>query len=131
NRLLKAGEDVFWLKSPLTVNGKLYPAGSFYVAARSSTLPILQKAASDLGVSFAGTTARPAGDATKLSAPRVALIDVYGGSMPSGQIRWLLEQFEFPYTLVYPQDIDAGNLKSKFDALIIPSGIVGQSSRGG
>src|ERR1051325_9749534 len=50
--------------------------------------------------------------------------------MPSGQIRWLLEQFEFPYTLVYPQDIDAGNLKSKFDALIIPSGIVGQSSRG-
>jgi len=82
-------------------------------------------------VSFDGTTTRPAGDATKLSAPRVALIDVYGGSMPSGQIRWLLEQFEFPYTVVYPQDIDAGNLKSKFDALIVPSGIVGQSSRGG
>jgi hypothetical protein len=130
NRLLKAGEDVFWLKSPVTVNGKSYPAGSFYVTAKPSALPILQKAATDLGVSFDGTTTRPAGDATKLSAPRVALIDVYGGSMPSGQIRWLLEQFEFPYTVVYPRDIDAANLKSKFDALIVPSGIVGQSSRG-
>ena len=130
NRLLKAGEEVFWLKAPVTANGKSYPAGSFYVTAKPSALPILQKAATDLGVSFDGTSTRPSGDATKLSAPRIALIDVYGGSMPSGQIRWLLEQFEFPYTLVYPQDIDGGNLKSKFDALIIPSGIVGQSSRG-
>ena len=130
NRLLKAGEEVFWLKSPLTANGKSYPAGSFFVTAKPAVLPILQKAATDLGVSFDGTSTRPSGDATKLSAPRIALIDVYGGSMPSGQIRWLLEQFEFPYTVVYPQDIDAGNLKSKFDALIVPSGIVGQSSRG-
>ena len=130
NRLLKAGEDVYWLKAPVTANGQSYPAGSFYVAAKSSTLPLLQKAATELGVSFAGTTARPDANATKLAAPRIALIDVYGGSMPSGQIRWMLEQFEFPYTVVYPQDIDAGNLKSKFDALIVPSGIVGQSSRG-
>jgi len=131
NRLLKAGEEVYWLQAPVTANGKSYPAGSFYVAAKASTLPLVQRAATDLGVTFDGTTARPSGDATKLSSPRIALIDVYGGSMPSGQIRWLLEQFEFPYTVVYPQDIDAGNLKSKFDALIVPSGIVGQSSRGG
>jgi hypothetical protein len=130
NRLLKAGEDVFWLKAPVTVNGKSYPAGSFYVTAKPSVLPILQKAATDLGVSFDGTSTRPSGDATKLSVPRIALVDVYGGSMPSGQIRWLLEQFEFPYTVIYPQDIDAGALKTKFDAMIIPSGIVGQSSRG-
>jgi hypothetical protein len=131
NHLLKAGEDVYWLKSAVAANGKSYPAGSFYVSAKSSTLPLIQSAARDLGVNFDGTTTRPAGDATKLSAPRIALLDVYGGSMPSGQIRWLLEQFDFPYTLVYPQDIDAGNLKSKFDALIIPSGLLGQSSRGG
>src|SRR5262245_9241788 len=48
NRLLKAGEDVYWLKSPVTANAKPYPAGSFYVTAKSSTLPILQKAATDL-----------------------------------------------------------------------------------
>jgi hypothetical protein len=130
NRLLEAGEEVYWLHAPATANGKTYPTGSFYVTAHASTLPLLQKAAADLGVSFDGTSSHPDASATKLSAPRIALIDVYGGSMPSGQIRWLLEQFEFPYTVVYPQDIDAGNLKSKFDALIVPSGIVGQASRG-
>ena len=130
NRLLKAGEEVFWLKSPIMAGGKSYTTGSFYVTAKPTTLAIIQKAATDLGVSFDGTTARPSGDATKLTAPRIALADVYGGSMPSGQIRWLLEQFEFPYTVVYPQDIDAGNLKAKYDALVIPSGLIGQSARG-
>src|SRR6185369_10622571 len=29
---------------------------------------------------------------------------------------------EIPYTVVYPKDLDAGNLKSKFDVLVLPSG---------
>jgi hypothetical protein len=29
NRALKAGNDVYWLKSPMTANGKTYPVGSF------------------------------------------------------------------------------------------------------
>ena len=28
--------------------------------------------------------------------------------MPSGWIRWLLEQYEFPYEVVYPQGLDSG-----------------------
>ena len=39
--------------------------------------------------------------------------DQYGGSMPSGWTRWLLEQFEFPFEVVYPQALDAGNLSSR------------------
>jgi hypothetical protein len=81
---------------------------------------VLQKAATDLGVSFTGTTSRP--DAVKVAAQRIALYDQYGGSMPSGWTRYEFEQFEIPYTLVYPKDLDAGNLKSKFDVLILPSG---------
>jgi hypothetical protein len=46
NRLLAAGEDVSWL-----ANGPL-GAGTFFVSAKPTTPPILQKAASDLGVSF-------------------------------------------------------------------------------
>jgi hypothetical protein len=53
-------------------------------------------------------------------APRVALWDRYGGSMPSGWIRWMLEQFEIPFTVVYATDIDAG-LAGKYDCLILPS----------
>ena len=42
--------------------------------------------------------------------------------MPSGWTRWLLEQFEFPFEVVFPQALDAGNLASKFDVIIFPSG---------
>jgi hypothetical protein len=125
NRLLKSGEEVFWLKSPVSANGKTYAAGTFFVTAKPSTAAALQKAAQDLGVSVEGTTARPGADATRLQAPRIALADQYGGSMPSGHIRWLLEQYEFPsYEVVYPQQLDAGNLRAKYDVIILPDGAI-------
>ena len=37
--------------------------------------------------------------------------------MPSGWTRWLFEQYEFPFQVVYPQTLDAGDLKSKFDVI--------------
>ena len=40
--------------------------------------------------------------------------------MPSGWTRFLLEQFEFPFEVVFPKTLDAGNLSSKFDVLIFP-----------
>ena len=44
--------------------------------------------------------------------------------MPSGWIRWLLEQFEFPFEVVYPQTLDAGNLEAKYDVLLFPDGAI-------
>jgi hypothetical protein len=137
NRAFKANADVYWLKSPMTVNGKTYPAGTFYIAANGKA--VVDKAAQELGLNFDATTQRPAGDAQKLSAKRVALLDRYGCSMTSGCTRLELENFEIPYTTVYPKDIDAGDLKSKYDVIVIPSDIsiqggvqgVGAGRRGG
>jgi len=47
---------------------------------------------------------------------------VYGGSMPSGWTRFVLEQFDFPYQVVYANDLDAGSLNDKYDVLILPDG---------
>jgi hypothetical protein len=123
NRLLAKNADVYWIKSPITAQGKTYPAGTFYVTAGSAASGVIEKAAAELGVDFQGTTNRVGSDATRLKPERIALWDTYGGSMPSGHIRWLLEQFEFPYKLVYPQDIDAG-LQNKYDVLILPTGAI-------
>src|SRR6266511_3151868 len=62
NRLLKANEDVYWLKSAMTANGKTYPVGTMYVAAKATTLPILQKLTTDKGLTFEAVAAKPAGD---------------------------------------------------------------------
>ena len=120
NRLLKAGEDVYWVRDR-TIGGAPEATGSIYIAAKSTTLPILQKAAADLGLTFTGVSSQPAGDAMKLRAVRIGLWDRYGGSVESGWIRWLLERYEFPFDVVYPQTLDAGNLNAKYDVLIFPT----------
>ncbi len=56
--------------------------------------------------------------------------------MPSGWTRWLFEQFEFPFEIVYPTTLDAGNLRSKFDVLVFADGAmrrgaVGRGAGGG
>jgi hypothetical protein len=122
NRLLKANEDVFWQKVPFSANGTNYPAGTMFIAAKATTLPILQKLAADKGLTFDAVAAKPAGDALKLKPVRIGLWDQYGGSMPSGWTRWLFEQYEFPFEVVYPQTLDAGNLNAKFDVLVFVDG---------
>ena len=89
--------------------------GSIYIAATATTLPILQRAATDLGLTFTGVSSRPPVDGMKLRAVRIGLWDRYGGSVESGWTRWLLERYEFPFDVVYPQTLDAGNLRATDD----------------
>jgi hypothetical protein len=124
NRLLKANEEVYWLKAATSANGKQYPVGTMYVAAKASTLPILQKLAAEKGLSVDAVPAKPAGEAMQLKPVRIGLWDQYGGSMPSGWTRWLFEQYEFPFEVVYPQTLDAGNLNAKFDVLVFVDGAI-------
>ncbi len=121
NRVLKANGEVFRLAKPMTVNGKTFGAGSFYVTASSAVTPALQAAAKELGVSMEGTTARPDASANKLTAKRIALWDTQTGSMPSGWTRLLLERFEFPHTVVCGAGFDDTDLKGKYDVIILPS----------
>lgn len=123
NQLLAAGEDVYALKAETRMSGKALAAGTFVVRAKATTMPVLQRISAAKGLNFdaiAGVTS--VDGMTKLRAPRIALWDVYGGSMPSGWTRFVLEQFDFPYQVVYANDLDAGNLNDKYDVVILPDG---------
>jgi hypothetical protein len=114
NRLLKAGQ---------AVHGT--PA-AFVVAATPAATDILRKAAAELGVRVTAGAAA-AGEAASVRVPRIGLWDQYGGSMPSGWTRWLLEQYEFPFEVVYPQALDAGGLRAKYDVLVFVDGAIPES----
>lgn len=132
NRLLKDGEEVYWIKQPFSLNGKNYPAGTIFVPSKASTGAKVRGIETALGVHCEPVTAKPAGEMFKLRQPRIALWDRYGGSMPSGWTRWILEQFEFPFTVVFPQTLDAGNLADKFDVIIFVTGAIpAREARGG
>ncbi|MGH7444843.1 MAG: peptidase, partial [Longimicrobiales bacterium] len=124
NRLLAADQRVYWLKQPTTVGGTTYPAGTFYIPAGGTVRPILERAAREYGLVFEGAASAPSADALQLRAPRIALVDRYGGSMPSGWTRWLLEQFEFPFTVVFPQELDAGDLRERYDVIVFVDGLI-------
>ncbi|HUG00538.1 MAG TPA: M14 family metallopeptidase [Longimicrobiales bacterium] len=123
NRLLAAGHDVFWLRDSVRTTAGLLGRGAYYIPAAPAVLPILRQVATEKGLMILSAPRAPAtGAAVKVQRPRVGLWDTYGGSMPSGWTRWLLEQFEFPFTLVYPPELDAGNLRARFDVIILPDG---------
>ncbi len=91
------------------------PEGSFYVAQKGRS--ILEKGGLSFITKAYAVNNKPQG-MVKLLPSRIALFDKYGGSIPSGWVRWMLKQFHYPFTLVYPQDLDKGNLNAKYDVIL-------------
>ena len=80
-------------------------------ARRSST-----RWASSSACASRGLDAVPAG-AKPIRAPRIGLYRSYRANMDEGWTRWMLEQYEFPYTTLRNADLRTGDL-SQFDVLL-------------
>jgi hypothetical protein len=121
NRLLAGKQPVRVLSQPLTIGSTRFPTGSWYVASSPASIAILTKLADEKGLPATAVNVGP-GTALPVQPVRIGLWDQYGGSMPSGWTRWMFEQFEFPFEVVYPQRLDEGNLKQQFDVLVFVDG---------
>ncbi len=124
NRLLKAGEEVQRLQEPFPGPSATHSVGTFFVTRKPTTLLLLERLAFELGTPFSGSPSAPGKQAVALKPVRVGLWDRYGGSMPSGWTRWLLERFEFPFQVVFAPELDKGGLREKFDVLIFVDGAI-------
>lgn len=118
NRLLKAGQPVFWQKGEVHAGDRTLAPGALWIPASDTSRALVEQAAAELGLNAEAVSRAPGGDAMALKPVRIGLVDRYGGSMSAGWTRWLLEQFEFPFEVVYPQRLDAGDLKTDFDLLV-------------
>ena len=130
NRVLASGGQVFWVEGTFDAAGVSLQPGAFYIPAAAATRSQLEEWAAQLGVTFHGVAAAPEG-AFELTHARVGLWDRYGGSMPSGWTRYVLEDFEFNFEVIYPPDIDAGALNERFDVIILPDGAMSAGGGGG
>ncbi len=131
NRLLAKGQKVYWLKQDTTAGGSDLGIGAIWIPSTPVSAQIVKQAAEHLGVAATSVEASPQGSALELKPIRIGVFDLYGGLMPTGWTRWLLEQFEFPAQIVRPQELDAGNLKAKFDVIIFPDGSAHFATAGG
>jgi hypothetical protein len=61
---------------------------------------------------------------------RIALYKSFIPAIDEGWTRWLLENFHFAYQNVLNPDIDAGNLRQKFDVIVFPDQPASQIANG-
>ena len=109
NDLLKAGKTVYKNK-----NG-------FYF--QMSDLTNDKESIAKAGVAAVAVENLPT-DIIKVEKLKIGLWDRYGGSMPSGWVRWIFEQHHFDFNLLYAKEINAGNLKDKYDVIVFVDGAI-------
>ena len=99
----------------------------YFVAANTANKKLqetIELLSAEKGIIFNGVTAKPANMNDKVMPQRIALWDKYGGSMSSGWVRWIFEKYNFPFQLIYAKEIDASNLKDKYDVIVFVEGAI-------
>jgi hypothetical protein len=87
---------------------------------------VLNEVASATGVDFSPLGAAVDG-AYDLRTPRIAMYQRYnGGNMDEGWTRFVLEQFDFPYTSLMDAELKGGGLHTKYDVIILPNDTIAQ-----
>jgi hypothetical protein len=89
--------------------------------------------AKELSVRAERVASAPSGT---IAAPtRIAIYKSQPGVMDEGWTEWLFDTYGFKYTLITPEDVRAGNLGARFDAVVIASQPIaaagGRGGRGG
>ena len=125
NRLLRQKAKIYWLSESVNGGGKAFGPGALWIPASPRTETLVQQAANELGLDALRLPSAPGGAPQRVHQMRIGLLDFYGGSLVSGWTRWLLDRQEFDYQLVYPGAFERGELRKRFDLIIMPSDIFG------
>ncbi|MGB1841159.1 MAG: M14 family metallopeptidase [Longimicrobiales bacterium] len=127
NRTLAAGDGVWWYTDEVTAGGQTFGVGAFYLETDRERI---EQLAEEKGLDFVGVPQRPSGNAMQLDRVKIGLWDQYGGSMPSGWTRMILEDFEFDFDVLFPPDFDDGDLGA-YDVLLFDDGAIPSMDGGG
>ena len=128
-RLMKSGVAVNWATEAFTSAGKSYPAGTLLVpaAARAKAAPVFES----LGVKAEGVRFKPAPATLALRTPRVGLYQSYVASMDEGWTRYIFDKsLGLDYVTLHDAEVRGANLRTKFDAIILPDSTARQMIEG-
>jgi hypothetical protein len=113
NAALDAGGQVRFRPGSPGVDGRGGSSGSYEITG-------VDAATLDGWVSdFALQAARDSASGGDIGDPRIGLYRPWGGNMDEGWTRWALEMYGFEPVTVRPADVKAGNLRERFDVLIL------------
>ncbi|MCD6179566.1 MAG: hypothetical protein J7K39_06650 [Bacteroidales bacterium] len=113
--LLDQGQTVYRLSS----DNELAKQGSFAVKLNAKTKETLSKLLKENSV-FAVFTSGKIEGLTKLSNPKIGLIETWNSDMDAGWTRYVLDSHHIEFQLIRPDELKTIDLKP-FDILIFPS----------
>ncbi|MEX2314184.1 MAG: hypothetical protein WD628_00605, partial [Thermomicrobiales bacterium] len=116
NRLVKAGHSVQRLAAEC---GEL-PAGSFIIPQQGGLDEAIRSIADVVGVDIHGIDAPFEADAWAFDQPRIGVYQSWRPTIDEGWARWIFEAYELPYTTLHDNDIRQGNLRERFDTILLP-----------
>jgi len=121
NKLLKEGAEVYWLKKSLRDGEQSYAPGAIFIPDSPGLKAKLDTVARQTHLTFHSASQKVKGETYKLQPLKLGMYQRYmGGSMDEGWTRWILEQFQFPFTSIHNKEMKEGKLREKYDVIILP-----------
>jgi hypothetical protein len=121
NRLVAAGALPGWTTAPMQVGGFQYDAGSVAVPYTKAAEPVVAQIATELGFRADGIKGRPPQNTRPIGRARIALHKPWMENTDEGWTRWVLEQYEFKFGSITDGDIRGGNLRERYDVIVLAS----------
>jgi len=116
NILLKENAELYRSSSPLDFGDVVLPAGLFISKADHKTI---ERLAIEYGLTFYRVSTLPE-IALKVNTPRIGIYRAWSSAADEGWTRFVLENYDFTFDTLTPQDIKQGHLSDKYDVLLFP-----------
>jgi hypothetical protein len=107
-------------RASFAVGTSSYPAGSFIIPVTASTNERVRREIESLGLTAAALDRAPSVATSDLDVPRVAVYSTWSSTEKVGWVRLAFDRFEIPYDLIYKEQVWDGNLRARYDAIVIP-----------
>ncbi|MBA4156199.1 MAG: peptidase M14 [Gemmatimonadetes bacterium] len=118
HEVLKAGGQVNFATGGIREGGVNWPAGTPLVWGIPDLRERVERWAADLGLNSVALEALPREGFGSL---RVGLYKPWTGSIDEGWTRWVFEQWDVPFDTIHDAHIRSGNLRDRFDAIVVPA----------
>jgi hypothetical protein len=121
NRLVAAGAAPAWTVAATQVGGYQYAAGTLMVPYLKAAESVVAGVAKELGLRADGMKGKLPTNTLPVGRARIGLHRPWVESTDEGWTRWLLEQYEFKFSTVTDADIRGGDLRARFDVIVLPN----------
>jgi hypothetical protein len=103
-------------KASFKAGNQDYPAGSFIIPASDRARQEIEK----LGLVATALPSAPEVATTDVDLPRIAVFTTWSNTEKVGWVRLAFDRFEIPFDLIHKDHVKQGNLRAKYDVIVMP-----------